>query len=259
MSPKPEGSFEVAQPEHRWVARSLARAGVHLGQAVTGVVSERLEALEERLNSSAIPKSGGAAHGRMRDLLNQDRALLAVRDGAARKVRDQEEEEEEQREPSVVQPKRASSRGAAQGRMRELLQRDRAMLAGNDDWDDDVVAPAPPVKAQRPMAAQPAAVAVVASPVTPVKAQQPMAAEPMVVAVVASPVIRVSEPPAAVEAKKAAPAEAGDENAPIRTRTMARLFALQGHKDKALSIYDELIKRDPWDNGLIEEAERLRR
>jgi hypothetical protein len=241
MSPKPEGSFEVAQPEHRWVTRSLARAGVQLGQAVTGVLSERLDALEDRLNSAAIPKSGGAAHGRMRDLLNQDRALLAVRDGAARKLR---EEDEEQREPSVVQPKRASGRGAAQGRMRELLQRDRAMLAGNDDWDDDLVAPAPVQKAKQEA-----------------KAPQPMAAEPPVLAlaVVASPVIRVSEPPPAVAAKKPAQAEDGDENAPIRTRTMARLFALQGHKDKALSIYDELIKRDPWDNGLIEEAERLRR
>ena len=240
MSPKPEGSFEAAQHQQRWVTRSLARAGVHLGQAVTGALSERLDALEEKLNSAAIPRSGGAAHGRMRDLLNQDRALLAVRDGAARKVRD---EEPEPPEPSAVLPKRASSRGAAQGRMRELLQRDRAMLAGQDDqddedeWDDEVVATKKPAKVE--------------------KAPQPMAAEH--VAVVAAPVIRLSEPPrAAAEAKKPA-AEDGDENAPIRTRTMARLFALQGHKDKALSIYDELIKRDPWDNGLIEEAERLRR
>lgn len=234
MSPKPEGSFEVAQHQPRWMTRSLARASVHLGQAVTGALSERLDALEEKLNSAAIPKSGGAAQNRMRDLLNQDRALLAVRDGAARKVRHEDDDEPEQPEASVVVPKRASSRGAAQGRMRELLQRDREMLAGNDDWDDDV---APPKKEA--------------------KAPQPLAAEP-VVAVVASPVIRLSEPPAAAS-KKAAASDDDDENAPIRTRTMARLLALQGHKDKALSIYDELVKRDPWDNGLIEEAERLRR
>jgi hypothetical protein len=97
-----------------------------------------------------------------------------------------------------------------------------------------------------------------------------MAAEPAApVSVVTSPVIHIaslSQPLAAMQAepaKPAAPATAlateDDENAPIRTRTMARLFALQGHKDKALSIYDELIKRDPWDNGLLEEAERLRR
>lgn len=244
MSPKPEGSFEVAQHQQRWMTRSLARAGVHLGQAVTGALTERLDALEEKLNSTAIPKSGGAAQNRMRDLLNQDRALLAVRDGAARKLRDEEPEQSDADLTKVVRDanKRASSRGAAQGRMRELLQRDRAMLAGqddHDDWDDDFVETKKEAKVE--------------------KAPQPMAAEP-VVAVVAAPVIRVSEPPAAPAKKAAAAAtEDDDENAPIRTRTMARLLAMQGHKDKALSIYDELVKRDPWDNGLIEEAERLRR
>jgi hypothetical protein len=45
---------------------------------------------------------------------------------------------------------------------------------------------------------------------------------------------------------------------PIRTRTMARLLAAQGHKGRALSIYDELIAADASDATLIQEAASLR-
>lgn len=46
---------------------------------------------------------------------------------------------------------------------------------------------------------------------------------------------------------------------PIRTRTMARLLASQGHRTRALSIYDELIAADASDASLRDEAEALRR
>jgi hypothetical protein len=44
---------------------------------------------------------------------------------------------------------------------------------------------------------------------------------------------------------------------PIRTRTMARLLAAQGYRERALALYAELLLRDPEDAGLREEAERL--
>jgi hypothetical protein len=39
---------------------------------------------------------------------------------------------------------------------------------------------------------------------------------------------------------------------------MARLLAVQGYRKRALSIYDELLARDPNDLSLRAEAERLR-
>ena len=56
--------------------------------------------------------------------------------------------------------------------------------------------------------------------------------------------------------KQAAPKPAGRE--PIRTRTMARLLASQGHRGRALSIYDDLLAKGDADGSLREEAEALR-
>jgi hypothetical protein len=39
---------------------------------------------------------------------------------------------------------------------------------------------------------------------------------------------------------------------------MARLLAVQGYRKRALSIYDELLARDPHDPALRAEADRLR-
>lgn len=44
---------------------------------------------------------------------------------------------------------------------------------------------------------------------------------------------------------------------PIRTRTMARLLALQGYRERAISIYGELLARNPEDRTLAEELARL--
>jgi Meckel syndrome type 1 protein len=56
-----------------------------------------------------------------------------------------------------------------------------------------------------------------------------------------------------------APALAGDAgDSPIRTRSMARLLALQGYRERALSIYDELLIVEPDNTDLRAEADRLR-
>jgi hypothetical protein len=45
---------------------------------------------------------------------------------------------------------------------------------------------------------------------------------------------------------------------PIRTRSMARLLAAQGHRDRACAIYEELLKKVPTDAQLRSEAEAVR-
>ena len=45
---------------------------------------------------------------------------------------------------------------------------------------------------------------------------------------------------------------------PIRTHSMARLLAAQGHRERALAIYEELLARDGEDAVLRREAERVR-
>jgi len=71
----------------------------------------------------------------------------------------------------------------------------------------------------------------------------------------AAPAVKITNPVAA----NPPPASSEDSAAdPIRTLTMARLLAVQGYRKRALSIYDELLARDPDDAVLRTEAERLR-
>lgn len=49
------------------------------------------------------------------------------------------------------------------------------------------------------------------------------------------------------------------EEEPIRTRSMAQLLAAQGHRERALAIYEELIAQDSTDKTLEREAAALRR
>jgi hypothetical protein len=46
---------------------------------------------------------------------------------------------------------------------------------------------------------------------------------------------------------------------PIRTRTMARLLSAQGHRERALAIYEELLAQNSADATLQGEAEAVRR
>jgi hypothetical protein len=103
--------------------------------------------------------------------------------------------------------------------------------------------------------------------IAPLLAAEP-AAEPVARALPLSAAALSSLPPAVAmpsiapvcaAARPAAPAVDLNDNAPIRTRTMAKLLALQGHRDRALDIYAELIAADPNDAELAAEAERLRK
>lgn len=54
------------------------------------------------------------------------------------------------------------------------------------------------------------------------------------------------------------PAAEAEDREPIPTRTMAGLLVSQGHRERALAIYDHLIEAQPDDAGLKSEAEALR-
>lgn len=64
-------------------------------------------------------------------------------------------------------------------------------------------------------------------------------------------------PPIAAALAPADDGDAGEE--PIRTRSMARLLAGQGHRARALKIYDALLAADASDEALRAEADALRR
>jgi hypothetical protein len=97
---------------------------------------------------------------------------------------------------------------------------------------------------------------------TPPALPQPVPAEP--------PAPEVPDPPVPARAEVAPPSAAatprdddeGDDDAdeePIRTRSMARLLASQGHRNRALKIYDALLAANGGDAELRAEAEALRR
>jgi len=67
-------------------------------------------------------------------------------------------------------------------------------------------------------------------------------------------------PPPAQEANKEANKETDPpaDREPIPTRTMAGLLVAQGHRDRALAIYDHLVEAHPDDRGLRSEADALR-
>jgi hypothetical protein len=103
------------------------------------------------------------------------------------------------------------------------------------------------------------------SPVIPPRAQPP-APPPARKAPPAPPKPSPTlQPSAANGSSKAAADSASDDEdeasayqEPICTRSMARLLAGQGHRDRALAIYDVLLKQNATDAALRAEADALR-
>jgi hypothetical protein len=274
MKHKPEswnGEALASEGSSRGVRRSLTRAGLgQLSHAVSGALST-LQGTNAR----------GAAQNRMRALLNQDRALLSHRAcGQANLV-------DELEAPPEVPVAGSQTRGAAQNRMRELLHHDRAMRAlrearkleeGYDvGLDDDFAASSPAPRSAAPVPVPDAVVASVipaadAARMSCVGATTSFPVEPVVSAVCTvgpapaapapapAPVFTPPRPvaPAAAPAPAPAAEAAAPAQDPIRTRGMAKLLALQGYKDRALSIYDELLAAEPNNAELRAEADRLR-
>lgn len=246
----------------------------------------------------AVKSSRSAAQNRMRELLNQDRALLALREARRRENPACEPLDDDfaaelvqlvDREWNPVQDAVATVAHAAS---EASVPRGTCVGATTSFPVEAAVAsvctpgpvaapvpsvsaaaPAAPVRASQPVmrsapAGQPAAFAP-AAPVVPVasaaSAVQPAPEPPALVAPVAPPdITRKAMAPAAAAPKPAPSARAAASDAddsagdPIRTRSMAKLLALQGYRERALSIYDELIAAEPDNAELRAEADRLR-
>ncbi len=127
-------------------------------------------------------------------------------------------------EARVLGAATGSSRGRSDRqveRMREVLERDRALASAALP---DPPAPAPvPSPGPEPVATVPA----------------PAAAAPVADAPSTTPVVPECDEP-------------------IRTRSMARLLAGQGHPERALAIYAYLLAKDATDPTLAAEAAALR-
>jgi hypothetical protein len=237
---------------------------------------EALRVDDDAKDVPAVPvrggKSRGAAQSRMRELLSQDRALLALR----REAPDADLFQEPPPPPPPPPPTEAVTPGPTAAL--ELAPAEalapaatraqtthapagvfhgavatvaRGSCTGVATSFEPLVPPAspgngnpepPPVVAPEP-AVPPVAVAVAA----------PVAAG----AAFPAPVVHTPAP-ATSPARGAAAGGDDDEGDPIRTRSMAKLLAMQGYRDRALSIYDELIAAEPDNASLRAEADRLR-
>jgi hypothetical protein len=144
----------------------------------------------------------------------------------------------------------------------------REQLSGEDQheqvphWTRPDSRPAPPPRASarastRPPA-EPATVTAVepAEPIEPRASFAPLSVTPSTM----PPAMPAAHPePAKPSGEARAATTRTFEEEPIRTRSMAQLLAGQGHRERALAIYEQLIAQDSTDRTLEREAAALRR
>jgi hypothetical protein len=109
-----------------------------------------------------------------------------------------------------------------------------------------------------------------ATPIAPIEAAAIPKAAPAVepTPAVAAPIeATVSAPPQAASAEsEPAPQALRDDGVPtrrfieepIRTRSMARVLAIQGHRERAISILESIVREQPNDLAARDDLERLR-
>lgn len=71
------------------------------------------------------------------------------------------------------------------------------------------------------------------------------------------PSLMAATPPASRPGEEASRKTGGPSEEPIATRTMARILAAQGHRDRARAIYAQLMEHEPGDAALAAEAAAL--
>jgi len=122
--------------------------------------------------------------------------------------------------------------------------------------------PRPAARASNRPPAEPATVTAVepAEPIEPRASFAPLSVTPSTIppAISATPAAAPPEPAKPGSAARSATTRTFEEE-PIRTRSMAQLLAAQGHRERALAIYEELIAQDSTDRTLEREAAALRR
>jgi hypothetical protein len=164
--------------------------------------------------------------------------------------------------PSSARRAQAAANSAAQStsRLREVLERDRALIATLPDFDElhvqvvarDMVQEDESEPKRREAKARPPRV-----PPPPPPARKEKEKDRASVSVHDEPT-RVGPAPTRPSAPASAADDAPPAREPIRTRTMARLLASQGHVRRALTIYEELLERDPEDLTLLAEIDAVR-
>jgi hypothetical protein len=218
----------VSEP---WLRRSLSRARAHLTHAISGPQAAPQPAAAAQGEAAEETQTVETARGRLRGMLQEDRG--------GPKLAPEAEVSETSAQPIAAEPEARRAPPPLPARAADLAVAEAVRGSAR-------------ILADPKLAATKAKLANAKSRLAAAKAQ------------LAETTARLArEEPAASEAPEAAsndelatpPAAAVDT--PIRTRTMARLLALQGHSERALSIYDELLSAET-DPSLHAEAEELR-
>jgi hypothetical protein len=282
----------------RGAAQNRMRALLNQDRALLSHRACGQATLEEAAEPDApeLPALGsqtrGAAQNRMRELLNQDRALLALRE-ARKRENPAAEPLDDDFAAELVQlvhldqlvdrewtPHQAqvyeqatvatSTTVSVTASVETSVSASRSTCVGvtaSFVAEPAVATVCTPGLVQHAMPAPNVAPVTPVTPVTPVAPVAPVVIAPIPVAKPVASLRPVAAPHVAIPgvtqvvAQVATQAGSGAESAagdPIRTRGMAKLLALQGYRDRALSIYDELIAIEPENADLRAEADRLR-
>jgi len=219
MKQKSELRSNDAESEKQWVRRSLTRARVQLGQVA--------EALTPAASTDAAKaKAGDAAFGRMRELLQRDRANVVLQSTKPKAKIKSTPPPPPRAAYSVASPASSAAATASPAPAAAAQSQGAAAVQDPEEVAATTVAPATAATGRTSAAARSTA----------------------------------ATAPAPAVAHAPAPAAASSEEGvdPIRTLTMARLLAVQGYRKRALSIYDELLAQNGSDASLRAEADRLR-
>jgi hypothetical protein len=233
-------------------SRSLGRARAQIGKAFG--ISEEREIAEQSKH-------------RLKSVLHADRELLSERVQMPRPEESAPDDELERRGGTerALAVERKEAAQESKRRLAHLLKRDRRLLSERPGLARDERADSDPPPATDVVTAQPVFMldpaleqtfAELLSTATPT----PPPAAVTVAGLWASsmPAAELARPQPTAAAPAPAPTEAESGREPIRTRSMARLLASQGHRDRALSIYSDLLAQNADDDSLRAEADALR-
>jgi hypothetical protein len=258
-------SSQAAQPPtKRKRASGLSRARKQLSQAVGGVLSNSLGALQglrpQSRSAAAPPTIPSALHGlRLREVIERDRALAASEPLPTEVAAPRGEPAlEPTGEPAVEPTGESAVEPTGESAVEPFEEQDLDLQTK----EFQIVARAPEVLLPRSDAIARA----IEEAIFDARADDTSdeidvdlesLREPPEKAIQLEPLVAASAKPVTIKGAAAGkPVIVCKE--PIRTRTMAKLLASQGHRARALSIYDFLIAKSPHDEALTAEAEALR-
>jgi len=227
----------------------LSRARKQLSQAVGGVLVNSLGALSslrpQSRTGSTPPGAPSAQHGlRLREVIERDRALAAS-----------------QALPSEVRAPQPAAAGSTLGYGATTVDDERFE---EQDLDLETAEIQVPFRGREVLAPRSDAIALaIAEAIAETQIDDvddddvELVIEPPSQPIQLEPLIAAASKPVTIKSGPA-PKQPVVCKEPIRTRTMAKLLASQGHRARALSIYDFLIAKSPHDEALVAEADLIR-